>query len=165
MPAPEPSDLPPAYPLESSLAFLQRLWRLNHALERLSASMDRHLGLTAQQRFMLRCIGKYPGITAGQLAGLLHVDPSTVSSSLRRLESRGLLDRRKNPRDQRRASLGLTAAGRALDRPAEHTVEHAVDRLLAATPPEELGAMTGVLDRLVELLDDEVRPRPALDAL
>lgn len=151
-----PSDHSDAYPLPASLAFLQRMWRLNHALEKLSASMDRQLGVTAQQRFMLRCIGKYPGITAGQLAALLHIDPSTASSALRRLESKGLLDRRRNPRDQRRASLGLTADGRALDRPAEQTVEHAVERLLASTPPEKLAAAAEVLERLAELMGEEL---------
>ena len=62
--------------LEPTLAFLQRLWRLNHAIERLSMRMDRSLGVTTQQRLLLRCIGRTPNATAGQLAKLLHVDPA-----------------------------------------------------------------------------------------
>jgi MarR family transcriptional regulator, organic hydroperoxide resistance regulator len=75
----------PEYPLGPALDFLQRLWRLNHALERLSSRMERQLGITAQQRLIIRCIGKYPGVGAGQLAALLHVDPGTVSAALNRL--------------------------------------------------------------------------------
>lgn len=142
------------YPLNNALDFLQRLWRMNHALEKLSSRMDKELGVTAQQRFMLRCIGKYPGLTAGRLAALLHVDPGTVSAALRRLEAKGLLQRQRNPRDRRRASLGLTALGRELDAPSEHTVEQAAELLLASTPAEQLAAMVSVVDSLSEILDE-----------
>jgi hypothetical protein len=55
------------FPLEPALAFMQKVWHLNHALERLSSAMEKELGVTAQQRFLLRCVGKYPGIAASQL--------------------------------------------------------------------------------------------------
>jgi DNA-binding MarR family transcriptional regulator len=143
------------YPLGPALEFMQRIWQLNHALESLSLRMLRDFGITAQQRFMLRCIGKYPGLTTGRLAALLHVDPGTVSAALNRLEARGLLERGRHPRDQRRSSLGLTTRGRALDQPASGTVENAVERLLAATPAEELVVVASVLERLTALLEAE----------
>jgi DNA-binding MarR family transcriptional regulator len=145
------------YPLGPALDFLQRLWQLNHALETLSSRMQKRLGVTAQQRLMLRCIGKYPGMSAGQLAGLLRVDPGTVSAGLNRLESKGLLERRRDPRDQRRASLGLTRAGRALDKPAQGTVEDAVERLLAAVSVDELESTKKVIEQLTALLEAENR--------
>lgn len=143
------------YPLGPALEFMQRIWRLNHTLESLSSRMQKHFGITAQQRLVLRCIGRYPGITAGQLAALLHVDPGTVSAALSRLELRGLLERRRQPQDQRRSALGLTAAGRALNEPVRGTVENAVERLLAATTSDELAAATAVLERLTGLLEAE----------
>ncbi len=141
------------YPLGPALDFLQRLWRLNHALEKVSRRMEVQLGVTAQQRFILRCIGKYPGLTAGQLASLLHVDPGTVSTSLNRLEKRDLLERRRDSRDKRRIAIGLTAAGRALDRPAHGTVEAAVEQLLRNAASNELTTMSKVLDDLTQLLE------------
>lgn len=146
-----------AYPLGPALEFLQHLWHLNHALERLSSRMERTLGITAQQRLVIRCVGKYPGMTPGQLACVLHLDPGTVSAALRRLERRGALVRRRDPRDKRRVTLGLTAAGRALDRPAAGTVEHAVERLLDTAGGPEVGATTGLLSQLIVLLENEVR--------
>src|SRR5665213_3068487 len=103
------------FPLGSALDFLQRLWRLNHALEQLSGRMERRFAVTAQQRLIIRCVGAYPGMTAGQLAGVLNVDPGTVSAAFRRLEEKKLLERRRDPGDSRRVALGLTPQGRAID--------------------------------------------------
>jgi DNA-binding MarR family transcriptional regulator len=149
------ADSMASYPLGPALDFLQRLWQLNHALEKVSSRMEKRLGVTAQQRLILRCVGKYPGMTAGQLASLLHVDPGTVSAALRRLESKGLLERRRDPRDKRRASLGLTAKGRALDHSAEGTVEGAVERLLKTARADELASMVKIVDQLTGLLGEE----------
>jgi DNA-binding MarR family transcriptional regulator len=150
------ADSTASYPLGPALDFLQRLWQLNHALEKVSSSMEKRLGVTAQQRLILRCVGKYPGMTAGHLASLLHVDPGTVSASLSRLEIKGLLERRRDPRDKRRASLGLTAKGRALDRPAAGTVEGAVERLLEGARADQLAAMVKFVDQLTGLLGEEL---------
>lgn len=148
-------DLPLGPPLE----LLRRIWRLNHAIELASTRMERALGVSASQRFVIRCVGRYPGMTAGRLASLLHVDRGTVSTALNRLEEKGLLVRRKDPRDGRRVTLGLTAQGRALDRPTEGTVEDAVDRLLRTAGADEVVTMTALLERLSALLEDESTAR------
>ena len=141
-----------AYPLGPALEFLRRLWRLNHALEMLSSRMDQRLGVTAQQRLVIRCVGKYPGVTAGQLAALLHVDPGTASATLKRLEDKGLVERRRDPRDLRRAALGLTAKGRQIDGPMQGTVEEASERLLSEIPADDAIKVISILERFTVLL-------------
>lgn len=143
------------YPLGPALDFLRHLWELNHSLETLSMCMERHLGITAQQRLLLRCIGKYPGIGVGQLAATLHLDPGTISATLRRLEQKDLVERRQDPRDRRRASLGLTEQGRVLASPARGTVEWAVTRLLEQGDVHKIAATSEVLQRLIALLGEE----------
>jgi DNA-binding MarR family transcriptional regulator len=138
--------------VRGSLAFLQCLWRTSHAIERRSRRMERTLGVTAPQRLVLRLLGRFPGITAGQLARSLHVDPGTLSASLRRLEARGLIERRRDPLDSRRVTVGLTRQGRELDVPRQNTIEAAADALLAGTSPRDLAATVRVLDRFSELL-------------
>ncbi len=134
------------------LDFLRGIWSLNHALERTSSRMMRTLGVTAPQRLIVRCVGKYPGLTAGQLASLLHLDRGTISSTLRRLENKHLITRRRDSRDRRRVIIGLTAAGRALDQPEEHTVESAMTRLVATSDPADVEAAKRVLEALTSLL-------------
>jgi DNA-binding MarR family transcriptional regulator len=141
------------YPLGPALEFLRQMSGLNHALERLSSRMERTLGITAQQRLIIRCIGKYPGITGGQLATLLHLDPGTISASLRRLSAKRLLARRVDPRDKRRSALELTARGRAIDRPTRGTVEHAVERLLDQVGAADIATTRSVLAQLSGLVE------------
>ena len=146
----------PQYPLGPALDVLRRLWRLDHSLARLSSRMEKSLGITAQQRLVLRCVGKFPGITAGQLASVLHIDPGTMSSTLGRLERKKLLRRRYDPRDGRRVFLGLTPQGRALDIPTTGTAECAVEVLLGRTNAADLASFEAVLTALTELLDGQL---------
>ena len=146
--------------LPPTLEFLRGLWRLNHALERRSSHMLTHLGITAQQRMVMRCIGCLPGTSAGQLAEVLHLDPGTLSATLRRLEDRGLIRRARDRDDSRRIIVSLTARGKLLDVPTAHTVEAAAERLLAETPPERVAALAGDLARFAALLEESSESSP-----
>ncbi len=144
--------------LGPALAFLERLWALNHALEQLSGQMAKKLGVTAQQRLIIRCVGKFPGVPAGQLASLLHLDPGTISASLARLEAKGLIERKRDQKDQRRTWLGLTDAGRALDCSTPGTVECAVEALLSDTDHADIEATARVLSALRAHLEQQLEP-------
>jgi trehalose 6-phosphate phosphatase len=143
-----------------ALDFLRRLWALNHSLETLSGNMTSRLGITAQQRLVIRLLGKYPGLPPGRLAAMLHLDPGTISAALRRLEAKELVLRRPDPKDRRRAALQLTAKGRRLDRAAPGTVENAVELLLGETPRKEIEVALRVLERLTDHLREEVVQEP-----
>ena len=147
------------YSLGKSLELLEHLWRVDHAMQRVSTRMAREIGVTGQQRLVIRCIGRYPGLTASQLAALLHVDRGTVSAALNRLEDRGLVERRSDPLDKRRVTLGLTPEGRELDQPSEHTIESTVEQLLKAATESDLAATGRVLGALAEALEREADRR------
>ena len=142
---------------DATLEFLGGLWRLNHALEQLSARMDARLGVTAQQRFVIRWIGKHPGIIAGQLARILHLDAGTISTTLARLEAKRLIERRRDQRDRRRVTIVLTPAGTALDQATGGTVESAVVELCETRSAKDLGVTKQILEALTRLLDAQSR--------
>ena len=116
------------------LDFMRALWALDHALQSASKRMEATRGVTAPQRLVLRIVGRFPGISAGEAAEILYLHPSTLTGVLKRLERRGLLARRQDPADGRRALLQLTAKGRGVDRLRNGTVEAAVRRALRRLP-------------------------------
>ncbi|MFP2898534.1 MarR family winged helix-turn-helix transcriptional regulator [Corallococcus sp. 4LFB] len=134
------------------LEFMRLLWAVDHGLQSTSKRMESTLGLTGPQRLVIRLVGRFPGITAGTLANILHVHPSTLTGVLKRLEKRGLLERKSDPLDGRKALFALTDAGRALDIPSEGTVESAVQRVLARMPRDRIVFTQEVLTALAEEL-------------
>ena len=136
------------------LEFLRTVWAVNHAMERTSIRMESALGLTAQQRLVLRILGQLPGMTPGQLAELLHVDRGSVTAIIKRLEARDQVMRGPDANDGRRVSLTLTAKGRCLDVPAQISVERAVELALDRSTAADVAAVRRVLARLVTALDE-----------
>ena len=135
------------------LDFMRRLWALDHKLQAASKAMLRRHGVTGAQRLALRIIGRFPALTQGRLAELLHLHPSTVTGILDRLERGSLIRRWSDPRDARRVLSGLTPAGRDLDEVQEGTIEEAVRRALARLSPEQIEAAQAVFAALTEELD------------
>jgi len=137
----------PASPetLPGVLAFLARLWELNHCLEVASREMLRTRGATAQQRMMLRIIEQLEPVAAGALAARLHVHAGTLSTALGRLERRRMLRRQRSKADARRGMISLTASGRRVAADTEGTVEVAVARVLAATSPDAVASTRALL--------------------
>jgi DNA-binding MarR family transcriptional regulator len=138
------------------LEFMRVIWALDHGLQRMSKRLEGELGVTGPQRLVLRIVGRVPGISAGDLARVLHVHPSTLTGVLRRLESRGLVTREPDPSDGRRALLHLSPKGRKLDVSQEGTVESVVKRVLGRTPPARADATREVLATLTSQLEKEL---------
>jgi MarR family transcriptional regulator, organic hydroperoxide resistance regulator len=145
-------DRAPLPPLGEVLEFLRLIWAIDHSLQRTSKRMEKAVGVTGPQRLVIRIAGRFPGISAGDLARLLHVHPSTLTGILDRLERGGLIRRRSDPRDGRRALLGLTDKGRRLDVAAEGTIEAAVARALREVSPGTLEAAREVLQSVAASL-------------
>jgi len=77
--------------LPDVLQFMQLLWAVAHGLEQTSTRMRRRIGVTGPQRLVLRVVGLFPGLSAGDLAMILHVHPSTLTGVIQRVVTRGLL--------------------------------------------------------------------------
>ncbi len=146
---------PDVPPLGGVLDFMRLLWALDHGLQATSKKMLAELGVTGPQRLALRLIGRFPGISAGRLAKVMHVHPSTLTGILGRLEARRLITRWPDPRDARRALFGLTATGRQLNQTGTGTVEAAVDQALATVPAEKLREAEEVLMAVIRALGVE----------
>jgi MarR family transcriptional regulator, organic hydroperoxide resistance regulator len=141
-------------PLGAVLEFMRSLWGVNHGLESRSSRMKAGLGISGPERMVVRIVGRYPGIAAGELARILRVHPSTITWSLKRLVKRGLIARTGDAADARRTLFTLTGKGAALDAVKQGTVEAAVRSALAATPDEDVKTTIAVLERLIRYLGE-----------
>ncbi|AUX43195.1 MarR family transcriptional regulator [Sorangium cellulosum] len=137
------------------LDFMKLLWAVDHGLQSTSKRMEAKMGVTGPQRLVIRIVGRYPGISAGQLAEIMQLHPSTLTGVLKRLQERGIIERRMDPNDGRRALLGLTARGRELDSLRTGTVEAAVRQALKAVPRRKLEAAQDVLAAVAEALQPQ----------
>jgi len=148
----QPNQQEPVPSLGLVLDFMRVLWAVDHGLHSASKRMEANLGVTGLQRFAIRMLGRFPTISAGRLAELLFVHPSTLTGVLRRLEERGYIVRRADPNDARRALFALTPEGRALNSLQSGTVEAAVRRALAGVSERKLAATREVLEAVAREL-------------
>lgn len=162
--APAPAGPPDQYrSLGATLEFLRLLWAINHGLNKTSRQMQTQFGVTGQQRLVIRIVGSFPGLSAGDIARILHIHPSTLTGILQRLVDHDLVRRSLDPDDARRARLELTARGRRLTAPGVGTVEIAVKRVLARFNEEEVRDTRELLMALADGLDASSTPPPRPD--
>ena len=138
--------------LGAVLEFMQLLWAVDHSLQTTSKRMKSTIRVTGPQRLVIRIVGRKPGISAGQLARILLVHPSTLTGVLHRLEASKAISRKADPSDGRRALFSLTAKGRGIDACQSGTIEAAVRRALARSGSRDVSASARVLRALADEL-------------
>lgn len=139
--------------LDETLQFMRVLWALVHTLQKASKRMGRDLGVTGPQRLVIRVVGLSPGISAGALARMLHVHPSTLTGVLKRLWKQGVISRAANPIDGRRAVLYLTPRGEGINAAMAGTVEAAVRAALRGVPHRDQARVRDVLAAVSQRLE------------
>ncbi len=132
------------------------------ALRRISRSIDlysRHLArthqLTGPQLICLRELSKSGAISPGQLARDVSLSAATVTGILDRLEHRGLVRRRRNPKDKRRVITSITAAGRELVAAAPAPLHHRLASGLERLSMEDQAQIASALESVVEMMEAE----------
>lgn len=97
--------------------------RMVRALRVSSRAVEREVGISGAQLFVLRQLAAAPGQSLSELVQRTLTHQSTVSEVVGRLVERGLVRRRAAADDARRLELTPTARGRALLRAAPTTVQ------------------------------------------
>ena len=154
MPSSAPSARTKKYPFDPVLDFMRLLWSIEHGLQRMSKKMESELGITGPQRLVLRVVGRFPGLSAGELAHIVRLHPSTITGILQRLVARGFLERRTDPSDTRRAQLRLKPRAAVYTRSSRGTVEQVVTDALKNVGASNVRAARKVLAEVAERLND-----------
>jgi len=71
-------------------------------------------GMTRAQWVILARLARQPGLSQNELAGICEVEPITVGRLVDRLESRGFVERRRDPADRRIWRLHLLPAAQPI---------------------------------------------------
>ncbi|MEI2416083.1 MarR family transcriptional regulator [Orrella sp. JC864] len=123
----------PPVPLDAQLCYA--IYSAGIAVQRIYKPLLDRLGLTYPQYLVLNVLWAGDGQTVGAIAEKLALEPSTLTPLLKRLEAAGLVQRTRNPANERQVLVALTGPGRDLRSQAGCLG----DMLLAAsgrTPPE-----------------------------
>lgn len=142
------------YRLDPTLDFMRLLWAIEHGLQKRSKRLKADAGITGPQRLVLRIVGRYPGISAGDVARLIELHPSTVTGILQRLVGARLLRRDKDPDDSRRVRLRTTPRAAAHVRPSSGPVERVVRGVLQRASPASARAARVLLTELAHRLNE-----------
>lgn len=98
--------------LEQFLCF--SLYSANHAMNRVYKPLLTDLGLTYPQYLAMSVLWEKDKLLVGDLCDRLHLESSTVTPLLKRLEAMELLSRQRDTRDERQVRVTLTRKGKAL---------------------------------------------------
>lgn len=99
-------------PLDDQLCYA--IYSAGIAIQRLYKPLLDGLGLTYPQYLVLNVLWNRDGQTVGGIADRLALESSTLTPLLKRLEAAGLLQRTRNPENERQVIIKLTPQGQAL---------------------------------------------------
>lgn len=127
-------------------------YRLSVLANTVSTSIARvyahRFGLSVPEWRVMAVLGMSPPLTAGDVCGRTAMDKVRVSRAVARLLRGGLLDRRVDAGDRRRAFLTLSRKGRRVYRDIIPLALGAEAQLNAALAPEELRQLDGLITKL-----------------
>ncbi|MFC3574147.1 MarR family winged helix-turn-helix transcriptional regulator [Streptomyces yaanensis] len=134
-------------PLESRLGYLLKHAQLR--LARASAETLAPFGVDGHELAVLVVIAGDEPLSQIEVGARLGVDRTTMVALIDGLEDRGLVERRRSPRDRRKNIVGLTAAGEDCLRRGEEARREAERRFLAPLDEEEAASLVRALQVLV----------------
>jgi DNA-binding MarR family transcriptional regulator len=106
-------------PLALSNQLCFAFYSVSHAFSRAYRQFLDPLGLTYPQYVVLLVLWEQDNLTVKSIGEQLFLDSGTLTPLLKRLESAGLIRRKRDREDERQVRILLTDAGRALREKAE----------------------------------------------
>ncbi|MCU8406202.1 MarR family transcriptional regulator [Vibrio vulnificus] len=135
--------------LENQICF--PLYSAANAVIRAYRPLLEALDLTYSQYLVLLVLWQQNGINVKDLGAKLHLDSGTLTPLLKRLEAKGIVERRRGQTDERVRELFLTEAGRALKQQAQQVPQNMLCRIDLSI--DELVALKSLCEKVLEKLN------------
>jgi len=141
------ADFPGKAPLAIQLVFVGH--RLARLIERRLARHD----YNHTQAVVVVTLARNPGLMAQDLAGLVKVEPPSITRALHALERRGLVARRPHPNDGRASLLQLTDRGYEAVATITGLMHEVSAEVEEEIPPEQLAALRSALGPMLSRIE------------
>jgi DNA-binding MarR family transcriptional regulator len=129
------------------------LHRASQAVENMFTTEIEIERLTPRQLAVLVTVAQNEGLSQTGLVHRTGIDRSTLADIVRRLQKRGLLQRRRTKEDARAYAVKLTDEGRKVLRTAEPLANRVDRRVLDALPAKRRNEFLGALAAIVRTLE------------
>lgn len=95
------------------------LYSTANAMQQTYKPLLEPLGLTYPQYLVMSTLWVKDGLTVGDIGDEMLLESNTLTPMLKKLETRGLITRQRDPEDERQVRIRLTAEGRKLQEEAQ----------------------------------------------
>ncbi|MDS1139779.1 MarR family transcriptional regulator [Pusillimonas sp. SM2304] len=134
----------PGLLLDDQLCFA--LYSTSLAMNKVYRGLLRELGLTYPQYLVMMVLWERDELTVSEIGERLFLDSATLTPLLKRLETAGLLQRKRAVSDERQVIVSLTTEGRHVRARAESVPEGVVCAVQCS--PDELASTKKALEKL-----------------
>jgi len=128
--------------------FLLLLYDVARQMRTRADQRARARGMTRAQWVILVHLERQPGLSQNELAAIVEVEPITIGRLVDRLEARGLVERRSDPRDRRVWRLQLLPAATPILREIKKYRAELHELMTAGLDPATLRVMADGLLRM-----------------
>lgn len=147
----------------SHLDILQKFRIIVSAAQKYSQRVEKQLGVTGAQLWIMKEIDVMPGLRVGEVAKKLAIHQTTASNLLDALEKKEMICKTRLATDQRIVNLTLTDKGRAVLQKAPEPVRGLLPEALSQMTGDDLsrvGEGMDVLLKRIAQVDEEFALQP-----
>ncbi len=138
----------------SYIALFRAVMLTHHALQHLARDVATRFGLQSAELNVIDVLGKFGATTMGELARRTFISPASTTRTVKDLEARRLVARRRHAESDRVVVVALTPKGQALFRQCFPSVfALAVEYFDAHLKPAERMQLVELLEKLAGPMD------------
>jgi len=134
---------------------LVSLRRIIRATDIHSRKLAKDTGLTTPQLVIVRAVAQSDGPTVSDIARSVSLSQATVTTLLNKLETKGLVSRKRSEEDRRRVNVFLTPDGRALLETAPEPLQEQFSGRFRKLETWEQHQLVASLERIANMMDAE----------
>ena len=137
------------------LDILVKLRKVIRSINLESKKIEKKYGISIPQLLVLQFLSKQDDFKAksSTIKSFIHLNASTVSGIIRRLEGKGLVARLPAPQDRRASFITLTAMGARLLEESPTTLQEKLSTRLSKLDEAQKRELYNSIDLLVELME------------